>query len=164
MVDDEAPRPPGWIPDRPISYDPVAGTLAALRATVTTLPALLRGVSEARARSARQGEWSILQVVSHLVDAENRYFERTRRMRTEERPHLPFYPDDDYSSLGLAGAVAHFRRLREAHVELLAELRPEEWQRVGVHALAGEISIRSQAVTTVAHDAEHLGQIARRLL
>ena len=138
--------------------------LDGLRAALDTLPAVLRGVSEGHART-RSGpdDWSVADVLSHLVDAENRYFERTRRISAEENPFLPFYPDDDYSALPIPEILARFASLRNQHVEFLQRLRFTDWQRSGVHQRYGQLSIVELVKATVIHDAQHTAQIARAL-
>jgi hypothetical protein len=150
----------------PTSVDEREITLRALEATPATLPALLRNVTEAQVRTQGQApdSWAIAEVVSHLIDGENRTFERTRRMVDETNPFLPVYPDDDYSKLPLGELIEKFRVLRAAHTEFLRGLSQSDWADPGRHELYGDVTIGFLARSTVCHDAEHLVQISRKLV
>lgn len=71
-------------------YDTVRDLLDAFQSTPESLAALLRGHSEAESRAARGGDenWSVVEVVCHLRDAEERAIERMRQMRDEDNPFL----------------------------------------------------------------------------
>jgi hypothetical protein len=56
-----------------------------------------------------------------------------------------------------------FRLLREANLRMLAKLTPDEWQRSGVHAERGRITVQDLARHTAGHDLNHIDQL-RRLL
>jgi hypothetical protein len=60
-------------------YDLNHDLLEALKATPETLTGLLAGVSETQARSAKGGDenWSVVEVVCHLRDAEEISLQRT---------------------------------------------------------------------------------------
>jgi len=150
----------------PTGVDEREITLGALKATRETLPALLRSVTEAEARIQGQPPdfWAIVEVVSHLIDGENRTFERTRRMLDETNPFLPVYPDDDYSKLPLRELIEKFRALRAAHAGFLQGLSESDWARPGRHERYGDVTIRFLARSTVCHDAEHLAQVSRKLV
>ncbi len=136
--------------------------IAAYRATPVTLGFLLRGLDDAAAAvRPSDEEWSVSEAVCHLLDSEQRTYERVLRIRDEERPTLPLFPDDEYRGRSLSRALGSFGALRLAHVRLLDELEPTSWYRGGIHEAAGEVSILDIVRHNVAHDAEHLAQIAR---
>ncbi|MDI3339839.1 MAG: DinB family protein [Sphaerobacter sp.] len=149
-----------------------AELLDVYRATPQTLRALLRGLPDEVVRAAGPDEdpWSIVEIVCHLRDAEERVIERVRRMRDEERPALAAYDQAAlaqarrYRDQSLTQALEAFCRLREEQIALLEALAPEEWQRAGVHAEVGEITIQQLVAHMAAHDAVHLAQIARCIL
>ena len=45
------------------------------------------------------GNWSIAEVLNHLLDTEKRYLGRVQRMRREDRPAMRIMPDPDYTRL-----------------------------------------------------------------
>ena len=152
-------------------YDIPKDLLDALRAGPQALDGVLRGCTQEQAQAARGGDedWSVVQVVCHLRDAEERALERTRAMRDEADPFLPGYDQEqwarerNYAGADLRVALAAFGRLRAQHVEALAGLAPADWERTGRHEEQGQITISAQALHMVAHDAIHAAQIARQL-
>jgi hypothetical protein len=152
-------------------YDTARDTLDALRAGPEVLQGLLFGVTEEQARAARGGDenWSVVEVVCHLRDAEERALERMRAMRDEQNPLLAAYDQDEwarerrYSDANLQEAFEAFSRLRAQFVADLEALSTSDWERPGQHAEAGQITILNHALHLAAHDAIHAAQIARQL-
>ena len=152
-------------------YDIPRDLLDAFRATPDTLAALLRGCTQEQAQAARGGDenWSVVEVVCHLRDAEERGLTRTRAMRDADDPFLPGYDQEawaserNYAAADLRAAFAAFLRLRAQHVAELAALPPAAWERTGRHEEQGRITITAHTLHLVAHDAIHAAQIARQL-
>lgn len=145
-------------------YNEKRELIASYRATPQILNALLQDVSDAAAALPPEDDgWAIAEIICHLLDAEQRTFERVIRIRDEERPSLAVFPDDDYRGRSAAGTLAAFSSLRTEHVRLLEGLDSGAWSRTGMHASEGEVSILDLTRHIAAHDAEHLAQIARQL-
>ena len=152
-------------------YDLSADTLDGLRAGPEVFAGLLSNCSPEQAHNARGGDegWSIVEVMCHLRDAEERALERTVSMRDMDDPFLPGYDQEqwarerDYASANLRDALDAFSHFRSRHVDALAALAPDAWQRTGRHEEQGQISIEAQARHMAAHDAIHAAQIARQL-
>lgn len=142
-------------------FDEQRNLIASYRSMPVILGALLRGIGDEAAASRRaDSEWSISEVVCHLLDAEQRDFERVSRIRDEEQPSLPVFPDDEYSGRPLGRTLDTLLELRDEHVRLLDGLDPAAWSRTGLHESHGEISILDITRHGAAHVAEHLAQIA----
>lgn len=148
--------------------DEHAELIETYQATPVILRALVRGIDDEQARyRPSAGEWSIVEVVAHLADADERAHERVRRMLEEEQPVLAAYDpaalaeERNYRAMSLAQALARFEQLRAAHVATLAQLGTADWQRSGHHEEAGTITVESLTRHMAAHDAVHLAQIAR---
>ena len=152
-------------------YNRAQDLLDALRATPEVLEALLDGYTQAQATAARGGEeeWSIVEVVCHLRDAEEQALARMRLMRDATDPVIAAYDQERwarerrYAEASLPEALAAFNRFRAQHVTELAQLSPQEWQRSGQHEEQGTITISSHTLHIVSHDALHAAQIARQL-
>lgn len=152
-------------------YDTTAELIGMLRATPEVLEGLLRAVTPERARAARGGDedWSVVEVVCHLRDVEERAIARMRAMRDEENPTMQGYDQEalarerNYAAADLSDAFAAFARFRAQHIAELEALRPEEWQRPGHHSEAGAVTVMRHTITIANHDAVHLAQIARQL-
>jgi hypothetical protein len=144
---------------------------AAFGATPDTLRGLLRGCTHEEAAVARGGDenWSVVEVICHLRDAEESALARMRLMRDEENPWLAAYDQDawaverQYAAERLETAVTAFLQRRTIYLTELAALAEEAWQRRGQHEEEGEITIHSHTLHLVSHDAVHLAQIARQL-
>lgn len=152
-------------------YDTSRDLLDAFRAAPAVLEALLGDCTQEQAQAARGGDehWSVVAVVCHLRDAEERGLERMRAMRDTDAPLLRAYDQDvwarerNYAAADLREALAAFLELRAQHIAELAALPPDGWKRPGHHEEQGRITISDQTLHLVAHDTIHAAQIARQL-
>ena len=69
----------------------------------------------------------------------------------------------DYASRVPHESLALFRLLRNANLQFLRQIAPEQWECFGIHAERGRITIRDLAVHMAGHDANHVEQIRRIL-
>jgi hypothetical protein len=152
-------------------YDLNRDLLDALNATPETLTGLLAGISEAQARQAKGGDenWSVVEIICHLRDAEEISIQRTLAMRDQDNPLIIGYDQEalarerKYHEADLRSALAGFIVFRQRHLGVLAGLIPEQWGRSGRHNEFGDINIFAFAIHKVSHDAIHCAQIARQL-
>ncbi len=142
-------------------YDEPADLIGSCAATLDTIGLLLGDLGEEVAESP--GDWTIAQILNHLLDTESRYIGRVRRMRREDRPAMRMMPDPDYKKLSGLKAWTQFYELRQRHLKLLRSLKPAEWRRSGTLTPVGKVSIATLVRHMAAHDAMHTAQIARRL-
>jgi DinB superfamily len=151
-------------------YDVPTESLTALRATPTILRRLLAGLTQDHAGALRGGDegWSILEVVCHLRDAEERALERMRSMRDMDEPRIAGYDQEAwarerrYADDDLQAACDAFLEHRRRHIAELEALEPAAWERAGLHDEQGRVTIASHTLHIAAHDATHLAQIARQ--
>lgn len=139
-----------------------------LRATPAVLRALVRGIDDERARETPGvDEWSIVAVVAHLADADERGIERIERMTTEDVPMIEGYDqvalaeERGNQGMNLSEALVRFEEIRAERVAALERLSPDDWERTGNHSEEGIISLRQLTLHMCRHDATHLEQIAR---
>ena len=152
-------------------YNTTQDLLDAYRATPDTLTRLLKNVSHEQARAARGGDegWSVIEVLCHLRDAEERNLERIRLMLQQDNPLLEGYDQEqwarerNYAAARLDEALSAFLKFRAKTLDELAALAPQDWQRPGLHSETGQINIINYIHHLVSHDAIHLAQIARQL-
>jgi len=152
-------------------YDLHHDLLDALKATPETLTGLLAGVSETQARQAKGGDenWSVVEVICHLRDAEEISLQRTLAMRDQDNPLIIGYDQEalarerKYHEAHLRSALTGFIAFRQRHLDVLAGLTPEQWERSGRHNEFGNINIFAFAIHKASHDAIHCAQIARQL-
>ena len=146
----------------------IASHLEILKATPARLQELLRGLPRALLlwRPA-PGKWSIAEIVAHMRDMErDAYQARYRRMLEEENPLLPDVDGDvaalenGYRALKLTEVVRDWKRLRRENLAALRKVRGEAWQRPGVHATAGPLTVAGLLRRHArGNDEAHLGQI-----
>ena len=153
-------------------YDLHREVIQTLAATPETLTGLLRGISDVQARSAKGGDenWSVIEVLCHLRDAEEIGLGRMQAMRDQDDPSVPGWDQNalalekKYAEADLAPALAAFAETRAAYVAALKGLTPEQWERTARHNETGDITIFTHALHRAYHDAIHCAQIARQLL
>jgi hypothetical protein len=152
-------------------YDIPKDLLDAFRATPAVYEALLAGVTEEQARTARGGDenWSVVEIVCHLRDAAQRALERMQAMRDANEPFLPGYDQDawarerNYARANLRDALAEFLQIRAQQIAELEALPPDAWERTGMHEEQGRITVTAHTLHLVSHDLVHAAQIARQL-
>jgi hypothetical protein len=152
-------------------YNTTHDLLDALRVTPDTLTGLLAGVTQEQARVAKGGDenWSVVEVLCHLRDAEEYGLQRDILMRDRDNPDiLPWDQEKlalerNYAAQNLRAVLAEFIALRQQRVAVLEGLSPEGWKRTGNHREIGAIDIFSHVLHMVSHDAIHCAQIARQI-
>ena len=145
--------------------------IKALKRTPVLLDSLLCGVTQERATAARDGAdgWNVVQIVCHLRDFDEVFFERAQRLVAENHPVLPRVDHEvlarerDYAAQQLDEVFAAFVAHRETFIDWLKARDEADWTRTGVHPEAGEYSLLEQALQVPCHDIDHLEQIARVL-
>ena len=142
----------------------------SLAKTPSVLDGLLAGVDDALAHARpAEGEWSAVETVGHLVDAEERAVTRISQVTQENDPELAGYDADalvlehDYQGQPLDILVNRFLALRAERIAALSALTPEQWQRTGIFMGRGATPLTAITVHMVWHDANHLAQIAEAL-
>jgi uncharacterized damage-inducible protein DinB len=144
-----------------VAFDESADLIASCEATLDTLGLLIGDTGE----EVQGGgdSWTIAEILNHLLDAEQRYVGRVRRLRRERRPRMRVMPNADYTRLTALKAWTRFYRLRQQHVRYLRGLKADEWRRSGTLVPVGRVTIVSLVRHLAAHDAIHIAQITRRL-
>ncbi|HEV8677157.1 MAG TPA: DinB family protein [Methylomirabilota bacterium] len=141
--------------------------LDVLRATPGRVAELARGLSPGQlAQPAAEGEWSMGQIVDHLLRGERDVIlPRFRRMQREEAPVFPSSAADRTGfaavpkSSDFTADLAAFRRVRGETLAFLGQLSEAEWRRLGSTPTRGTLSIEAYARYLADHDREHLAQM-----
>lgn len=135
--------------------------LASMRATPRMLREMSRDCTAEQAWTPPQaGEWSIAEVVRHLVHGErDTFLPRLRRMLDETRPRFDKTRPAPDTSADLHALLLAFETARAQAIVLLEDLDDTGWQREGVSPSLGALSVESYASTMAQHDTEHLQQI-----
>jgi hypothetical protein len=143
---------------------------AMLAATPRLLDAWLRDLPDPWIVSNEGADtWSPFDVVGHLIHGERTdWMPRVRRI-LDHGEALAFDPFDrlaqfrDSAGKSLPALLDEFARLRGKNLDDLAALRLEDatLNRRGVHPAFGPVTLRQLLATWVAHDLDHIIQIAR---
>lgn len=148
----------------------LAQAMEMLRRTPQVLEELLNGLSDEWIH-AHEGPdtWSPFDVVGHLIHGEETDWIPRMKIMLSEHGDRKLIPFDRFAMLEkskgktLQQLLAEFKSLR--HQSLLeleaANLSEEDLSRTALHPEFGEVTLRQHLSTWVAHDLNHLTQIAR---
>ena len=144
--------------------------LAVQRETAHQLTQLVDGVpAEKLSERPAPDKWSVAAILAHLAEAEVSSTWRYRQMIENDGAPLPGFDQDlwetlgEYSSRNPQESLQLFNLLRQANLRMFDKLTPDEWQRHGVHAERGQMSVKELAEQIAGHDINHVEQIRRIL-
>lgn len=140
------------------------------RETALHLAQLIDGVpvEDLRQRPAPE-KWSVAEVLAHLAESEVVSTWRYRQILEHDGCTLPGYDQNLWNKLGSyatrkpEASLQLFRLLREANLQMFDRLTAEEWQKRGVHAERGPMTVHDLATQIAGHDLNHLGQVKAAL-
>ena len=145
---------------------------AILARTPATLDALLRGLPDGWIRANEGGEtWSPFDVIGHLIHGEQTDWLPRARIILERGDARPFDKFDRFAQFRgsrgrpLSELLDEFAARRAENLRQLATLAltDADLDRPGLHPELGPVTMRQLLATWVAHDLDHLVQIARVL-
>jgi len=144
--------------------------IAMQHETPGILARLIEGVSSERLKKEpAPGKWSVCAILAHLAEDEIASAWRYRQMLENSGTALPGFDQNRWAQLGNYNAwepreaLEMFRLLREANLRMFARHNPEEWQRFGIHAERGRMTVKDLASQMAGHDMSHIEQ-ARQIL
>jgi uncharacterized damage-inducible protein DinB len=110
-------------------------------------------------------EWSIREIVGHLIDIDELYGERINSMLESDNPTFAaFQPDavvtaKQYHSQDLATLLATYRERRQLTVDGLSTLEADELVRTAQHAKFGALTVLQLIEILANHDDVHWQQM-----
>ncbi len=145
--------------------------IGAMRLSCKILGHILRDVSDEQARALRDGAdgWSIIEIVCHLRDFDQIFYQRAQMMQQKDQPQLPAYDheamalDRAYRKEDLVDAFNALKASRQQFIAFFESLTPEQWQRDGVHPERESFTMTDAVMQVGLHDLDHLEQITRVL-
>ena len=112
------------------------------------------------------GEWSINDVLGHLLEAERRGFNgRIRTLLEQDTPSLPGWDQEVVAAerrdrgRDTAALLSEFTDLRTDSIALVRGLQPDQLGRSGTHELVGTIGVNDLLHEWVHHDRNHVKQL-----
>lgn len=144
--------------------------IAALAAIPERFREVLRGqTAEALARVPDGGGWAAMDVVRHVRDVVQVYGMRFKWMILQDDPFLPNFDEDRWAASSPDGAeqlhavLDEMAAYRAETVRLLRALLPDGWSRRGRHEVLGEVELEPYVRHELAHEEQHLAQMATAL-
>jgi DinB family protein len=144
--------------------------VARMRDAPDEMKSLLTGSSEQElARRPATNAWSVTEIMCHLRDVEEFYFQRVQTILANRDPVLTAFDPDrwaverQYCRCECLPALEAFRGRRRDTLALLDTLGEEDWERGGSHAQRGWMTVRRIVHGWAKHDDEHTDQIRRAL-
>jgi hypothetical protein len=116
-----------------------------------------------------EGEWSVLQLLGHLTDAELMVGSRLRSILGQDQPPLPGYDQDTWverqrhNDADPADLLALLAALRAANLRLWLGASDQDRARLGIHAERGPESFDLTFRLGAGHGLLHLDQMHRTL-
>jgi len=145
---------------------------AVLRRTPRALDGMLRGLPDAWIRGHEGPEtFSPFDVLGHLIHGERTDWMPRLRLILESQDRRPFEPFDRFAQIeasrgkSLDVLLDEFRDLRDANLAGLDTLRitPDQFALKGRHPTLGTVTLGQLLATWVAHDLDHVVQVARTM-
>ena len=144
--------------------------IAILERTPSILDAWLRDLPD-RWAHANDGQdtWSPFDILGHLIHGENTDWLPRLHIILSDSSNKTFESFDRFAQLqenkgkSVAELLQTFRDLRRSNVEKLRSLglTERQYDTTGIHPSLGNVTLRQLLATWVAHDLNHLGQIAQ---
>jgi hypothetical protein len=149
---------------------PEGDVLDLLASQSDVLDGLLGDLSDDQARSSfAEGEWSIKEVVGHLVDAERTFAYRAFAFSRGTTEELPSMEQDNYVREGhfdawpLSNLLEELRLLRQANLILFRHMTPEATLRGGI-ASGIQVSVRALVYILAGHFEYHIEDLTEKYL
>tara|TARA_R110002012_G_scaffold20918_4_gene73714 strand:- start:8549 stop:9097 length:549 start_codon:yes stop_codon:yes gene_type:complete len=144
--------------------------IEVLERTPGVLNTLLDGLSADWTSSNEGGEsWSAYDVVGHLIHGEKTDWIPRADIILSPEADKYFRPFDRFAQMGESGKktlqqlLQEFSTLRKSNMERLRAMgiSDEDLTKTGIHPAFGEVTLAQLLATWVAHDLNHICQIAR---
>jgi len=114
------------------------------------------------------GKWSTLEVVCHLVDSEEAWCHRMKRVIAEERPLLIGYDETrftaalNYHQRELEDELTVLESMRRQMARTLSALPEAAWSRTGVHNERGLMTLEEMVRAETEHVPHHIRHILEK--
>ena len=143
-----------------------------LKRTPAALRAMLAGLNDEWIRGNYGDDtFSPFDVVGHLITGEKTDWITRTQLILQHGASKPFAKYDRYAQFeesrgkSMNQLLDEFERLRKANLAALRNLNltPADLQKRGTHPALGEVTLENLLATWVAHDLNHIAQIAKAM-
>jgi DinB superfamily len=148
-----------------LSYLEGRDVVQTYRQTPDQMEAIVADAGDRLRERPAEGEWSVLEVLGHIVDGEVASGARMRWVLAEDEPPLPGYDQERWverlrhNEDDPAELLQLLRVLRRSNLLLWERASPEERGRVGIHAERGPESFDLLFQLAAGHGLLHLEQM-----
>jgi hypothetical protein len=145
-------------------------SIEILERTPDTLISLLDNISQDWTSNNEGGQtWTVFDVIGHLIHGEKTDWVIRTELILSSNVEKHFTPFDRFaqfdSSKGksLKQLLHEFKKLRTSNIKKLRKLNigSQDLNKTGIHPTFGEVNLSQLLSTWVAHDLDHISQIAR---
>jgi len=149
--------------------DSVKSQIDLLAAFPEQLKRQIAGLDDAALRfRPAPDEWSIMELIGHIIDVGTLWPGRTRQMLATDNPTLAAIDPNwvrqrDYHNKQPEFLLISLAEQRAEYLEFLRVLRPAQLARPGVHPTRGSLTVEQGIAALVDHDRLHSEQIAANL-
>src|SRR6266478_5879089 len=144
--------------------------LARMERTVNDYAAVVKNVSDAQlTKRPDPKNWSAKEIVCHLRDTEEAFMARFQSMMVMDEPKFVAVEPDrvaidrQYQRNDAPEALSTFKQRRAETLAFLRGLKPEQWERGGIHPVRGRMTVTDFVGLMAWHDDNHLDQLKRAL-
>lgn len=148
----------------------ISKSIAILERTPRVLRSLLQDLPDDWTVNNEGGEtWSPYDIVGHYIHGEKTDWIPRMEIILSDGADKSFEPFDRFAQFNeskgktLTQLLDEFESLRKRNVDILrsAKITDEKLKRTGIHPTFGSVTLQQLVATWVAHDLNHIGQIAR---
>jgi uncharacterized damage-inducible protein DinB len=145
-------------------------SLEILERTPDTVSIMLNNLSdEWTTKNEGDGTWSVYDIVGHLIHGEKTDWIPRTEIILSSKPVKTFEPFDRFAQFqesqgkSLGKLLEEFKQLRKKNINTLRSknISPQHLEQKGIHPAFGEVTLSQLLATWVAHDLNHIAQIAR---
>jgi len=143
---------------------------AALPLQLDEIKIALAALSDSQARfKPGPAEWSIKEVVTHLIDTERVFAYRLICISRKDKTPLPGFEQDDYvresgaDEVPLANLLDEFDHLRRANILAIQNIKEANFAEIGT-ASGNSVSARALVYMLVGHVEHHMASLKEKYL
>jgi|HubBroStandDraft_2_1064218.scaffolds.fasta_scaffold38018_3 hypothetical protein len=153
-------RPIYWMRE----FDPIESLKKLNQTPLTYRNRLSHIPSSSYDDKSSPGEWSPLEVIKHIRDAENVLHSRVKRILAENNPYLDFqmvwdWADKPAASQSIASIFESYSGSRAKTIDILQNTPLKDWWRTAIHEEFGPVTLIEQVSYFTAHEISHLRQL-----
>ncbi len=116
-----------------------------------------------------ENKWSVHEIITHLADTEVQSHVRFRTILANKVPYMVYFDEMDwsiileYTQINSEESLEVIKLMRRVNYNLLSRLKPEDFNKRGIHSTRGELTLKDLVNSYINHVDTHLVQINRNI-